>query len=60
MRGHFGTTAERRWDSAQACNSETTFKDTQGYRYFIEVWGQPRSLAMSPLNRAHTISYIQL
>jgi len=23
MRGHFGTTAERRWDSAQACNRET-------------------------------------
>jgi len=35
MRGHFGTTAERRWNSVQACNRETTFKDTQGHRYYI-------------------------
>jgi len=33
VRGHFGITAERRWDSVQACNRETTFMDTQGHRY---------------------------
>jgi len=35
MRGHFGTTSERRWDSA-------TFKDTQGHRYYIRIRGSPK------------------
>jgi len=48
MRGHFGTTAERRWDSAQACNRETNIKDTQSHHYYTGV--HPRSPAMSPLN----------
>jgi len=40
--GHFGTTAECRSDSAQACNKETTFKDTQDHRYYIRVRGSPK------------------
>jgi len=44
---HFGTSQwtfrhYSRRDSAQACNWETTFKDTQGHRYYIGVPGQPR------------------
>ena len=51
MRGHLGTTAERRY-------RETIFKDIQGHRYYIGGRGHPRSPAMSPLSRVRTISYI--
>jgi len=48
--GHFGTNA---WtlrhysrttlrQYAQTCNRETTFKDTQGHRYYIGVRGSPK------------------
>jgi len=37
-----------------------TFKDTQGHHYYVWFGVHPRSLAVSPLYGAHTISYILL
>jgi len=62
--GHFGTSVWilRHWQNAAEAGLhwETTFKDTQGHRYYIRVQGHPRSPAMSPLDRVHKISYIAL
>jgi len=65
--GHFGTRVWILWHWQNAAETvlglalgNNLFKDTQGHRYYIQVQGHPRSLAMSPLDRAHTISYIAL
>jgi len=36
-----------------------TFKDTQGHHYYVWFGVHPRSLAVSPLYGAHTISELQ-